>query len=73
MRRRLRGALPLAALALAAALGAGCPAAHPDYPDRSCKVPADCFAGEACISGTCVDVDMGAAVDALVDQAGDAE
>jgi len=51
------------ALALAFTVGgaltlAGCPASHPGYPNTACKVPSDCFQGEACIANTCVSVDM---------------
>jgi len=38
-------------------LACGCPAAHSDYPDKSCKANNDCFQGEMCVlngeSGTC--------------------
>jgi hypothetical protein len=56
--RRLACAV-LAALALA-----GCPAAHSDYPTRSCKVQSDCYEGETCVltgeNGTCTSSDGGA-------------
>jgi hypothetical protein len=42
---------------------AGCPGAHSDYPDKSCKTGADCYQGETCLlsgeSGTCVSADGG--------------
>lgn len=49
------------ACAVAAALAlSGCPAAHPDYPDRSCKLSSDCFHDEICSSNVCISVDAGA-------------
>lgn len=47
MRRRVLAMILGSALAAAATL-AGCPAAHDDYPNASCKTNADCYQGEFC-------------------------
>ncbi len=48
MSRRKRLAL-LGGAALAIALaGAGCPAAHGGYPDKTCMIDSDCYQGEVC-------------------------
>ena len=55
--------LVTAALAVVVCVS-GCPAAHSDYPGKSCKVNADCYQGETCTvtgdstQGSCV-VDEG--------------
>jgi hypothetical protein len=42
---------------------AACPAAHSDYPGKSCMNDNDCYEGEICQisgnSGTCVNADGG--------------
>jgi hypothetical protein len=47
------------------ALLGGCPSVHDDFPNKSCKLTDDCFAGEACKlddggAGTCVAAPGGA-------------
>lgn len=37
---------------VAAAMLAGCPAAHDDYPNGSCKTNADCYQGEICMNNS---------------------
>jgi hypothetical protein len=50
--RILKGALVVAALALAGIAATACPAAHSGTPGRSCVERADCFAGEICDTTT---------------------
>src|SRR5262249_34451462 len=63
-RRHRRGGVVLERLLLFLILSwAGCPAAHTDYPGKSCRVQADCYEGEACVlngeTGTCTSGDGG--------------
>ncbi len=50
----------LAAVGAVSVALCGCPLAHPDYPDRSCKLSSDCFHDEICSSNVCISVDAGA-------------
>jgi hypothetical protein len=58
-------ALALLLVATASLLLSGCPAAHSDYPSRSCKINTDCYEGEVCVQsaagGMCATSDDGGA------------
>jgi hypothetical protein len=56
MRAIIGSLLVVAAIATAASL-IGCPAAHNDYPNATCKADSDCFKGEKCMNASvCVPV-----------------
>jgi hypothetical protein len=50
--RALLGAALVAGALVAAASLVGCPAAHNDYPNASCKTDSDCYKGEKCMNAS---------------------
>lgn len=54
---RAVGVLLVAGALVAATTLVGCPAAHDDYPNATCKTDGDCFQGEKCMNASvCVPV-----------------
>jgi hypothetical protein len=50
--RALLGAVLVVGALVAAASLVGCPAAHDDYPNASCKTDSDCYKGEKCMNAS---------------------